>query len=221
MELEGHVVVSLGVLEVCPALRQHNHEIHITSTHHSSFPLCRPVQVNAHNPHAVTLKAQRHPMTSMIKDGVAQMTLPTVPRGVTLALQSLLGTTSSNNISEGASWVWTAIAVADSAAMKPRAIEYGVRLLIAALEQGFLKVDMRIPPTATHGEIVIASRPVGERIEVNRTFASMGGRAMIIKELVNIHVAVVRNRRCDLMGSSLLNACTKVTTACQVENTPG
>ena len=59
---------------------------------------------------------QRHALTALMKDGVQQMTLPPVPRGVQTPVQGMLGPVSQHNITEGSSWVWTAISVADKAA---------------------------------------------------------------------------------------------------------
>ncbi len=136
---------------------------------------------------------QRHPLTVLQKDGVAAMQLPSCPRGVTVGLQSMLGPNTQDNITNGASWVWTVVSLANTAEKKVAAVEYGVRLLCSVLDQGFVKANVSIPASDTHGPIQVSSRSVGERIEVTRSFGKVGGGSLTVKEIVNIHVAVGKN----------------------------
>ena len=143
-------------------------------------------------------QAQRHALTVLMKDGVQLMTLPNCPRTVEVPVQGMLGPNTCNNITQGSSWAWTMIAKANTAAAKKQAADHGMRILCAILEQGFMKVDLTIPKSATRGEITIASQLSSDRVHITRHFNRVSGAmnaqtTQAIKESLNIHIACANN----------------------------
>ena len=135
---------------------------------------------------------QRHGLTVYQKDGVSKMKLPPCPRGVDVPVQGMLGPNTASNVTDNASWVFSAIVVAKTAAAKKPAADHGARLLCSLLDQGLMNVNMTIPASATHGEIKLESKHAGERVQVTRQFATQSS-TLSIKELVNVHIAVADN----------------------------
>ena len=111
---------------------------------------------------SLRLKApQRHAMSGLQKDSVALMRLPPPPRGVSVPLQQMLPPLAASNPTDGASWIWTCVAIAPNKAAVKSACDYGIQVLSAILDKGFLNAHIDVPPSSTHGAFQISIRIAG------------------------------------------------------------